>query len=121
MNPTTAVCQPHSDTRLFYISYFKLVICFWREEVLIVFLGVLDLVIEKSRGEPLYMDRTRIHRLGAPQIAEQEHTVKWPHILTVIAAAESKSPGYGLSTLHTICDPCHVRCQLCMLATSLFL
>lgn len=109
MSPTTAACQPHSDTLLFYISYLKLAVCFWREEVLNVFLGGLDLVIEKSRGEPLSMDRTWIHRLGTLQRAEQEQTVKWPHILTVIAAAEGKSPGYELSALHTTCDPCRVR------------
>lgn len=39
---------------------------------------------------------------------------------TVIAAAEGMIPGYGLSALHIICDRCCIRCQLCMLAMSLF-
>lgn len=95
-----------SVTLLFYASYFKLVIWFWREEVLVISLGGLDLCwkvsgsLEKSRSEPMCRDRKWVCRLETLQRAEQEQTVKGPHTLTVIAAVKG--------TLWTGCFICHL-------------
>lgn len=83
-----------SVTPLFYVSYFKSVIWFWREEVLVISLGGLDLCwkvsgsLEKSRREPVCRARKWVCRLETLQRAEQEQTVTWPHTLTVIAAVK---------------------------------
>lgn len=109
------------------ICYFKLATRFGGQKSLIVFLGGLDScwkVIESLGGlEVNPCTWIKYEPTGGAlcrELSKSRRLVKWPHILTVIAAAEGLSPGYGRNALHTICDPCLVRCQLCMLATSLF-